>query len=429
MKNNDHLSFLILLAIYIVLQIVIVSFSQPHFESDSAYYYQKATQCIENNAFYPNNSNINDDFIVAPIYINYLFIILKIFHNAKAILFFNIILNAINLILVYSITNRIFEKKKALISGILYVLYLNNLGIILMNFTDLLFCTTILLGVYLFINNRKWAYFLAGIAVALSIGIRPLGWALFIAILIITILKIKQFRFFKISLFIFGFILIILSNGLYNKQNLGDFLYSGTTGSVNLLIGANHDASGTFDPDVFNNGKIGYLPNSEEMTYKEKSEFYQNQALTWIKSHPIKWLSLLPTKFAYIFITDDFALYPLVANNQIYIYQYGKAAFKDHNFSSFIQQPNRTEYLILATIYHIFYLFILFYFFYQFYINFRYNRNNFNIMLIELFIIIGLAMTIPIYGAARYKYPYIIMAIILMAPIIGKKKSVGVQNL
>jgi len=423
MKNNPHYPFYILLSIYIVLQIVIVAFTEPHFESDSAYYYQKALQCVENNSFYPNYSNINDDFIIAPIYINYLFVILKLFKSSKAILFFNIILNTANLILLYSITNRIFSNKAALISAILYILYLNNLGIILMNFTDLLFCTTILLAIYLFLINKKLALFFAGMLVALSIGIRPIGWSLFFAILIVTIINIKQYQFAKLLLFTLGFIIIILSVGIYNKQHFGDFIYSGTTGSLNLLIGANDDATGTFEPEVFSEGKIGYLPHPEQMTYKEKNEFYQHQAFNWIKSHPIKWLSLLPAKFIHLFITDDFALYPLVSNNQIYVYQYGKALFKEHNFSTFIQQPHRIEYLILATIYHIYYLFILFCFFYQFYINFKYNRQNPNILLIELFIILGIAMTVPIFGASRFKYPYIILGMVLSAPIIEEKRG------
>ncbi|HPD33952.1 MAG TPA: hypothetical protein PKV40_06390, partial [Candidatus Kapabacteria bacterium] len=111
------------------------------------------------------------------------------------------------------------------------------------------------------------------------------------------------------------------------------------------------------------------------------------------------------------------------SNNQIYVYQYGKALFKEHNFSTFIQQPHRIEYLILATIYHIYYLFILFCFFYQFYINFKYNRQNPNILLIELFIILGIAMTVPIFGASRFKYPYIILGMVLSAPIIEEKRG------
>ncbi|HOV93231.1 MAG TPA: glycosyltransferase family 39 protein [Candidatus Kapabacteria bacterium] len=418
---NPHKPILILLTVYIALQIIIVVFTEPHFESDSAYYYQKALQCVEYNSFYPNHSNTNDEFIIAPIYINYLFIILKIFKSVKAILFFNIILNTVNLILLYSITNRIFSNKAALISAILYVLYLNNLGIILMNFTDLLFLTTILIGIYLFFINTQWAFALAGVMIALSIGIRPIGWALFVAILIIIIFKIKQFQFAKLSLFLTGFLLVIMSVGLYNKQNFGDFIYSGTTGSLNLLIGANDDATGAFEPAVFDEGKIGYLPHPEQMSYKEKNEFYQHQALYWIKTHPIKWLSLLPVKFIHLFITDDFALYPLVSTNQIYVYQYGKALLKDHNFQSLISQPYRIEYLILAIIHHIFYAIILFFFFYQFYFNFKHNRKNPTVLLIEIFIILGLLMTIPIYGAARYKYPYIILGMILSAPIIEKK--------
>ena len=148
MNYHSNKLFLILLAIYIILQIIIVVFNEPHFESDSLYYFQKAEQCVQNNSFYPNNSNLFDDYIVAPIYINYLFIILKIFKSINAILFFNIILNSLNCVLVYSITKKLFENQSALIASILYMLYLNNLGIILMNFNDLLFCTMMLLAIY-----------------------------------------------------------------------------------------------------------------------------------------------------------------------------------------------------------------------------------------------------------------------------------------
>ncbi|MCE5304154.1 glycosyltransferase family 39 protein [bacterium] len=422
--NKFNKPFIILFVVYILLQIILVLSNEPHFESDSLYYYQKASQCVADNSLYPNESNIYDDFLVAPIYINYLFIILKVFNSAKAILFFNIILNSLNLVLVYSITKKIFSNSSAFIAAVLYVLYLNNFGIILMNLTDLLFCSTILLSIYFFLINKRLFLFLAGVMIAISIGIRPLGWALLLAMLIIIALNFKHFGLSKMSFLISGCLIIIIGQGIYNSRHFGDFIFTGTTGSLNLLIGANDDATGTFEASVFDKGKIGYLENPDSLTYIEKGEFYQNQAVNWIKSHPIRWISLLPAKFAYLFITDDYALYPLISNSQIHVYEYAKALFKQKDFASFIRQPNRTEYLILAIMHHLFYIFILLFFFYQFYVNFKQNRQNYNVLLIELFIIFGLLMTIPIYGSARYKYPYIVLGMIVSSPIIANLQFV-----
>ncbi len=420
-RNITSKNIKILFIIYFLIQLSYVFFSTPNFTSDSLYYYKLAQQSVSTNHFYPNGNNLYEDYIVAPIYINYLILILKIFHSSNSILFFNVILNTLNLLLIYLITLKIIGKKEALISILIYIFYLNNLGLILFNLTELLFVSSILLSLYFIIQNKNYNYLLSGLLIGISIGIRPLGWALLASAVFILIFTNEHFKIKKLALLIFGVIIIIFIQGTYSQINLGSFVFTSTTGSMNLIMGANDDANGGFNPDVFNKDKIGFIKKPETLTFNEKGKFWQKQALHWIKENPIKWLALIPKKIAHTFFIDDFALYPIVSREPLFIYQYLKSIFVENNFNSFIQK-NKTEkiiYTFLFFIHHLIYFTLLIFFLFQFYYHIKIVKGKKEILVIELFIILSLLMTFITVGATRYKYPFLVMGFILISPIVN----------
>ncbi len=94
MKKLIHLLTLkikYIVIIYIAIQLTLILTTEIAYNSDALYYYQLAQKCVEQNEFYPAPQNLYDDYIVAPLYINVIFLVLKIYNSTVAISLFNLI--------------------------------------------------------------------------------------------------------------------------------------------------------------------------------------------------------------------------------------------------------------------------------------------------------------------------------------------------
>jgi hypothetical protein len=173
---------------YLVIQLLFLLWGRVPFHNDSSRYFENACVCVKHQSAYPCPLNLNDSYINAPVYINYLIILLKIWHSQKIIIISNIVLNGLQLILLYKITLLVFERKDyATITALLYMCYLANLGLILLNLTELAFGVLILLSIYFYYKEKKLFWLASGVSLALAIGVRPTGFALFFAFLTLLI--------------------------------------------------------------------------------------------------------------------------------------------------------------------------------------------------------------------------------------------------
>ncbi|MGA8265681.1 MAG: hypothetical protein WB779_14655, partial [Ignavibacteriaceae bacterium] len=144
----------------------------------------------------------------------------------------------------------------------------------------------------------------------MSVAVRPIGWALLAAYLILELFSVDTLKKLvtKSGLIVSGALLFIILFGLFNYSHFNKFIFTSTNGPVNLLIGANDDATGAYNDKVFEKGKIGYIPNPESRTYIEKGGYWLKQTYSWIYRHPLKYLSLFPLKIIHIFIWDYFSV-------------------------------------------------------------------------------------------------------------------------
>ncbi len=417
---------------YFLLQLILVIFWHEPFRSDSHYYFKLAEQCIANHSFYPAKIHLYEDYLTAPLYVNVLVVVLSIWNSQIAIGLLNIILNALQLFFVYRISKKLFGEMNARLSVLLYIFYLNTLGMVLMNLTEFLFGTLVLASVYFFYKNSRTSDFIAGLLAAASITVRPMGAALAAAYLIaIGFSKIeKQLKIKRAVIIIFSCGLFILAYGEFTQSFFGRFIYTATSGPVNILIGANDNATGTYNTTVFEQGKLGYMPDAKQKTYIEKEAVWKKEAQRWILSHPIKWISLFPAKFGFMILVDDFAVTNILHVDNWYLTKVIKDVIIKRNFNFFGDAP---LYLII------------FYFVVQI-LNYIYYFSLVIILLvgvwkkkvfiifsekflpITLFVILGLAMTAVAYGSARYRYPYMLFFFIAVTPIISDFLRLKIQN-
>ena len=427
MKLEKALNFLqkhirILLLLYLAVQLGYVSFSNLNYQSDSLYYYNLAQDCLRLHTFYPAPIHLYQDYIIAPLYINVLVVILSIVNSKIVIGIFNIVLNFIQLWLVYKITIRIFNKVAAKTVTIIYIFYLSTLGLILFNYTELIFNVLIFSSIYFYLQKNNWKMIISGILLGASIAVRPIGWALLGAYLINEIYSREQVN--KIlrnaGILVLGFLIFITLFGIFNYSHFDKFIFTSTNGPVNLLIGANDDATGAYNNKVFEKGKIGYIANSDKETYTVKEGYWLNQAYNWIYEHPVKYISLFPLKIIHMFIWDDFSVSRLLNLSDWNLYKVIKniiTGSKDQILDS-NPLPLKISYFVLQILHHLYYFYLLVLFVLIIKMNFKKLFSNSELRLFLLFMFLGISIHLLTFGDARYKYPYIISMMIFIAPII-----------
>lgn len=420
----------LIVLLYILVQLALVFSSNMSYQSDSQYYFKLAQECISLNEFYPADKHLYEDYITAPLYINVLIIILHIHNSTISVGLLNIIVILAQHFFVYKITEKFFSKETAQLVVILFALYLNNMGMILQNYTELLFTLLITISIYLFSLNKNIYFLISGAFAGAAIAVRPIGWAFLAAIIIVQIFYgIKERKLhLNYSYVYLGTLIFILAFGAITYSRFGNFEFTSTTGPVNLLIGANDDATGGFNASVHQPGKIGYIGNGEELTYIQKGEFYQAQAYKWIKENPVKWFLLSPVKFIHSYGWDDISISNLLGFSDTNFLRVVKILFTENNFEKVL--PNTTTigritYLSVLTITHLFYYFLLIAAMIGTYKTFRRKMNNELIYITLLFVIFATLMIMITVGTPRYKYPMFILLLPFAANYLQTKFKFG----
>ena len=410
------------IVIYVIVQLLLVVFGAVPFYSDSLYYYHLAQSSISNHSFYPAPIHLYEDYITAPLYINILIAALTIYNSQITIGILNIILNCLQLFFIFKLTENFFGKHAARISVLIYIFYLSTLGMVLMNLTEFIFGVLILASIYFFYKDDFISYFSSGIIAAASVGVRPIGWALVLSYLIVLgIRSVKdKANYKKIFLVVIGCAVFIIPFGLFTRSYFNRFIFTNTNGPVNILIGANNDATGAYNAKVFEKGKAGFIDNPASKTYIEKEAYWKVQAVKWIEAHPLKWISLFPLKIIHMFAWDDYSISTLFHMGDWNLYKILKTILVQKNFSLNIEKPfySVITYFVVQIVHHIYYFSMLFIFLVtvvQKKISILFNKDY---LPVTLFVMFGLMMNLVTFGDARFKYPYMLFIIIAIAPAV-----------
>jgi len=423
--------FKLLLLLYLVVQVAYIIFYPLNYQSDSLYYFNLAQDCLKQNSFYPAHNHIFEDYIIAPLYINILILVLKIYNSKIVIGLLNIALNFTQLWLVYSIAKKEFDEGPAKVAAIIYIFYLSTFGMILLNLTEFLFCTLILFSLYFYQRRNAAFLLLAGLFAGAAIAVRPLGWALAAAYLINYLFGVKFIELIKkLGLIISGILIFIIIYSSFTYSNFGRFIFQSTNGSVNLLIAANDDASGAYNNKVFKKGKIGYIEEPEKKTYIEKEKFWQKQALNWIEENPVKYISLFPMKLLHMFAWDDFSVSRLANIRDWNLYKAAKYLLFHSDDNLFNSASFGTIFLffLLLIVHHLYYFSIIFLFAFALIKYFRKLSGSENVRVTLLYILFGLGIHLLTFGDARFKYPYIILMILIISPFVNNYLNSGTKK-
>lgn len=410
-------------AVYLALHVLYFFLPSFPFVSDSLSYYQWAQEDIRTGTLYPSryNAHLQEEGVVAPVYINMEIAVLSIWNNPKAIFILSALLNIGQLFLVYLISRRRFGEVAAAVAGCLYMVYLNNLGLVLLNYTELSFGFFLLLSVYLFFTRQgNLALLVSGFSLGLAIGVRPTGLAAVIAFVLVTAWNAfrRRWEVRRPLLVALGLCVYVLLAGMYTRYSINDFLFMSTTGPANLLVGAHDHADGQYS------GAVLAGPEFRKDTYKERNRAYLDHAIGWIQAHPFQWIATFPRKLYSTYITDDFAVSQLLLNQDWTLNRYVKDLRGGTLSSEFNKEPFlfRAAFLAINIYHQFFYCAVLVLLIMHAVALTRQKAITREEVLLYLFIALGIAMTlVGSIGSLRYKYNYFIIAIILCSPYMARQ--------
>ncbi len=393
------------------------------YRSDSAHYFKLAQDCLQSNSFYPASQHLYSYYIFAPLFVNILVIILQISNSTFIISIFNSLLNTLQLILIYKVSEKIFNRKVGTITALLYIFYINNLGFLVSNFTELLYGVLVLLALIFWVRKGNHNYFISGLFLGASISVRPVGFTLLLAFILFYVYsKIKFNNLSPVIWIISGVLTFILLFGLFNYMHFGRFVFMSSTGPINIIMGANDDTTGGYKDEVFKPGKAGYLANGDSMTYMQKNDFYLEKSLEWITSNPLRWLALMPMKLVHTFIWDDISISYLLNSGDWDFAKFIKHLLNDKSFEKILPNASLAKKILFYTVQgiHLIYYYILFALCIWGVIIYKKHKNKSEIApIMILYSLLGIVMILLVVGNVRYKYPYLIILLPFAANYIS----------
>jgi hypothetical protein len=420
--NKKKKILLLIILIYTIIQIICVTSFKLPFVSDSFRFYDLAQKSMAIGKFYPNLSNLSDDYIVSPVYVNYNYLLLSICNTPIIIQLFNILLNLSLLLLIYKITCKLFDETCAFTSAIIYILYLTNMGLILSNLSESLFGVFVFASIYLYLSKDNiYNAVVCGLCIGIAFGIRPFAIAILFSFLLILIYQIRtkqKHDIKKIYLILSGFLLIIISIGSISKKNIGDFICTPGSGALNLALSSNDDATGVYSRNILVKDSVW----NAKTTYYEKNAYLKEKSISWLKQHPFNYFKTIPRKIYSTFISDDWVVSQLLNTRKWDFNRYIKSlkSEKLKNEFSLEDISFKTKFLCLNFYHQIIYLSILLFFILHFFYFYRHKLMDQNIFFLYLLLFLGYCSTFIIsVGTPRYKYPFFLIIIILISPVIN----------
>jgi len=387
--------------IFFSIQVLLVSFIDLDHTSDSAYYLETAFKTVETGNLYPASDNLNDRWIRSPGWVNLMALLLYLTGTVKGVLFFNIIFNIIILCEVYYISRKYFGLESAMISLLLFMLLLSNYGIVLFLLSELITVALVLGSVCLAVQNRPEYFLLSGILAGIANWVRPIAPALFITLIISSL--VLRFPVKHIFIWLSGLLVIVMLIGGLTYIKCGKFIFSSITTGGNMIIGANPQATGRYDTISFSKDGAAFIADEDNLSVRVKDKIWRKRALEWKLKNPKNWLSLIPKKFYYLYSSDRTFLKYFRSDSKTIPVAESLLAKIIHYPAIFIN--------------NVIYLFILFMSLLSIYFTIRDENSAACIVLI--YIIVLSAMTCIAFGDDRFHYPMIPAMIILASFSIG----------
>lgn len=301
--SNNKINFLfILLLLALALRIIYVANNDidPH---NDMYRYVKAAQNLETAGTF-------GDYHSVPLYPMFLSSIFAVFgKNYLIARLIQALLSAFVCFLIYSIANKTFGKKAAMLSLVISIFYVDfySYAAVLMSETLAIFIFLII--IYFLIKDEN--YILIGILFGALILTRAVFITLLPAIIIwIAIRNNKNAIIKKSSILIFFTLLLAAPWSMRNTIKYNKFVFLSPIGAGNIYLGHNPSADGGTAHYDFLNHDYGKFWNDITLSEAEKGEIAFKKAVKYMITHPYREFQLVFLKLSrYWSLRTNFSFY------------------------------------------------------------------------------------------------------------------------
>ena len=288
MQNSHHKIVIILIAVFTILQLIVLLVFGYTPYPDSNGYIELAKECIDRNDLYPMVSRLNDYYFLWNVgAINAVVFSLKMFNSVLPLLIVYCLMKGFTAFFIHQITKTIFTEKIAFITLILYIIYPANYGEGTSTHSELPFIFFTLLGLWLSITKKQ--VFAGGMSLAFANWFRPMGIVFLISLMIYLFINKKQ-----IWKPLVGYISMILVIGSLSYIRTGLFIYQAKTGWMALTDYSTSHATASL--------AIG---ENSHLNISEKDTEWKKLFFEWLKDHPKEYMMQMPRKLINTYVSDN----------------------------------------------------------------------------------------------------------------------------
>ena len=273
--------------------------------SDSRSYVELAMYCAENRVGYPGPRDMYALYIFGNGYVNLLSWLMRIEMSEVWVYAINIVCTQIVLAATAAIARQLTGRvKPACVAVILLSLMPSIWGDAPSARTEMLFMALALTSIALMMTRRTACLAAAGCAMALCNWVRPLLVVFLPGVALYFVMKRVRLR--GVAAYLAAMLAVIGIIGADAKSRTGEFVFQAQTMGVNMLMGANDDADGSYVDTIYDEGKIGYVQPGTGVTFKLRDERYRALAVEWMLVTPGPLLSLAAAELFFYLITDTY---------------------------------------------------------------------------------------------------------------------------
>lgn len=396
MQDRHYQLACILIALFCIIQLVILFLFGYTPYPDSNGYIQLAQESLQHGEAYPIRSLLHEyPFLWNIGAINITALSLSLFHTITPLLVIYALMKGISAWLFYSITNKVFDSRTAFIALVIYLIFPANYGESTSLLSELPFMFFILLGIYLSIVHNQSIF--GGMMLALANWFRPMGIVFLLALLVFFLFKWRK----SIKLVI-GYIIMITIIGSTTMYRTGLFLYQAKTGWMALM-----DYSSDHTPETM------AIRDRQDWNVSQKDSAWQVLFFDWLKDHPKEYIQQMPIKFSDTYVSDNINMCTFIPDKTKKEYMYEEVSMGTiiNNFPR-LSAVQWLTILNLIIYYAILITAIASLFFF---------REETRLLPITIIVLGTLLLLFAGHGEARFHQPFMPFFIMLSAIFINKR--------
>lgn len=271
--------------------------------SDAESYLELARYYATVNSWYPGPGDLHATYIFGNGYVNLLSVVMRLSTDMIWAFLLNMLFTQMIVLSWADIAGQLTGRTQTACMTVVLLCAMCGLwGEVVATRTEL--CFMAFMGVSLALSLRKSAGALlaAGVLMGLANWVRPLLVVFLPGVLLFFLMRRVGWK--RVLAYLAGLALVIVLLGARTYQRTGRFVYQAQTMGVNMLMGANDDADGSYVGEVYDEGKPGYVAPGSGVTFDERDARYKHYAVEWIMEHPLRFAALAPAKLFYYLATD-----------------------------------------------------------------------------------------------------------------------------